>query len=322
MMRSTTRLKPIGFRSCGWIAFMLIMIPLSIRCETVKHAFDEKADHSSSGNVDHPSQTGFMTKSILEGKRWTYLSNDEINTFIFNLHIKYANLTRFYSIGNSNERKTMWVLVLSNSPMQRPLYRPMFKYTANIHGNEPLGRQLIVYLAEHLLQNYGKVPRITRLLSSVEVHLLFSANPDGYEKAIEGDCSGNDSHSARNNSHNVDLDTDFPFTADLRHKLPELVGNKQPETVALMSWIVSNSFVLSGSLHSGIFLVSYPFDHSRPGAYPTTSADNPTADNDIFVALAANFVRSRLSLQENSMCYDSEKINITNGAEFAEINGK
>lgn len=316
-MLSRTRIKVL------WsLAVFAIGVVSLVRSETVKHAFLDDSEHVHLSIEDQGDNADVESKSILGHKKWTYLSNDDINKFIFNIHIKYPNMTRFYSIGNSVQHKTMWVLVLSDSPMQRPLTRPMFKYTANIHGNEPLGRQLLVYLAEYLLQNYGKATRITRLLNSVEIHLLFSANPDGFTNAIEGDCSGNDSHLARNNSYQIDLDTDFPFSTSVRQHLPDMLANRQPETVSLMSWIVSNPFVLSGSLHSGIFLISYPFDYSRPGTHPPASVDNPTPDNDVFISLAAGFAESRKALQENSFCYDTQVTNITNGARFSQVTGR
>ena len=41
-----------------------------------------------------------------------------------------------------------------NDPSGRPLLKPMVKYTANMHGNEVIGRELMLALAEHLLEEY------------------------------------------------------------------------------------------------------------------------------------------------------------------------
>ena len=52
-----------------------------------------------------------------------------------------------------------------------------------MHGDETLGRQLVVFLAEYLALNYGKDERISKLLNTTELHLMPSMNPDGFEKA-------------------------------------------------------------------------------------------------------------------------------------------
>ncbi len=68
--------------------------------------------------------------------------------------------------------------------------KPRFKYVGNIHGDEALSRQLLVYLIEYLLTQYGRDVSVTELVKRTDIYIMASMNPDGFERAVEGDCTG------------------------------------------------------------------------------------------------------------------------------------
>lgn len=78
----------------------------------------------------------------------------------------------------------------------------------------------------------------------------------------EGLCDSKSGFEGRVNSNGVDLNRDFPDQFDIEKTHGNIFDGRQNETLAVMTWIVSNPFVLSGNLHGGAVVASYPFDDS------------------------------------------------------------
>lgn len=114
----------------------------------------------------------------------SYTHYEELQRLFHSLAEKYPHLARVFSIGKSVEGRELLVLEISENVNHRSPGEPMVKYIANMHGDEAVGRQLLIILGQHLLNEYGKDQRITKLVNQTDIYLMPSMNPDGFEKSL------------------------------------------------------------------------------------------------------------------------------------------
>ncbi|CAN2388343.1 zinc ion binding [Pristimantis euphronides] len=256
------------------------------------------------------------------------------------------NITRVYSIGKSYLGLKMYVMEISDNPGQHELGEPEFRYVAGMHGNEVVGRELMLNLMEYLCQEYKKEnPRVMRLITETRIHLLPSMNPDGYEMAyklgseLSGWANGRWNYQGLDLNHNfADLNTPL-WEAEDMEQVPEHFPNHYipipeyytmenatvaPETRAIIDWMQKIPFVLSANLHGGELVVTYPFDMAR--SYWMAKELTPTADDSMFRWLAAVYATShRIMADDNRrICHYDNFMrvgNIINGADWHTVPG-
>ncbi|CAH0595249.1 unnamed protein product [Chrysodeixis includens] len=251
-----------------------------------------------------------------------YTKYDDLVKLISELETTYPDLVKSYSIGKSVQGRQLYVLQITEGVGTPHYERPSVKYVANMHGDESVGRQLVIYLAQYLLANYGKVDRVTRLLNTTDIHLMPSLNPDGFESSVEENCESLKEFIGRHNAKGVDLNRDFPDQFDKNRSNDEeyLYEGRQPETVALMRWVNNKQFVLSANLHGGAVVASYPYDDSSTGQ--DCCVDSLTPDNSLFKHLASVYVAHNEDMKSGDACppetFDG---GIVNGANWYAVKG-
>ncbi|KRZ90468.1 Carboxypeptidase E [Trichinella sp. T8] len=144
------------------------------------------------------------------GLHFTYHNSDQLEQALDNIHSRCPQISRVYSIGESVESRPLSVVEFSLHPGKHEPLKPEFKYVANMHGNEAIGRELLLHLADYLCEMYNrKDAEIQKLINITRIHLLPSMNPDGFEKALT--FKGlNDWVIGRENANGVDLNRNFP----------------------------------------------------------------------------------------------------------------
>ncbi|KAK6637928.1 hypothetical protein RUM44_008350 [Polyplax serrata] len=291
-----------------------------------------------------PSLDGIQVTPAPRRTAPSYHSYEQMTRFLNEIARNHSDFVTLYSVGRSVEQRELWVLRI-RAPGSPVLGLPHIKLIGNIHGNEPVGRELILYMADYLLKNYKTNEEVKWILDRTIIHLLPSMNPDGFERSREGDCYNGP---GRENRNFVDLNRSFPDQFKLNTIPP------QPETVAIAHWLTQVPFVLSISFHGGALVANYPYD-SNPGVddhglleeilrnvskgenlldlWKKLSPDEQdllvpeeslTPDDDVFKYLAKTYSHNHLTMYQGKTCNNNQPSfpgGITNGAAWYAFNG-
>ncbi|XP_010597019.1 carboxypeptidase M isoform X2 [Loxodonta africana] len=232
---------------------------------------------------------------------FNYHHQEAMEEFLKSVAQNYSSITHLHSIGKSVKGRNLWVLVVGRFPKEHRIGVPEFKYVANMHGDETVGRELLLHLIEYLVTNDGKDPEITNLINSTRIHIMPSMNPDGFEAVRKPDCFYSN---GRENYNQYDLNRNFPDAFEFNNV------SRQPETEAVMKWLKKETFVLSANLHGGALVASYPFDNGVP-ATGTLHSRSLTPDDDVFQYLAHIYASRNPNMKKGDQCKNN--VNFPNG---------
>ncbi|XP_023129260.2 inactive carboxypeptidase-like protein X2 [Amphiprion ocellaris] len=219
------------------------------------------------------------------------------------------NITRIYNIGKSHSGLKLYAIEISDNPGDHEVGEPEFRYTAGSHGNEVLGRELLLLLMQFMCLEYlAGNQRIRHLVEETRIHLLPSVNPDGYEKAFEVGSELSGWSLGRWSNDGIDIHHNFPdlnsilWEAEAKKWVPRKMFNHHVpipawylsknasvalETRALIAWMEKMPFVLGGNLQGGELVVTFPYDRTR--SQGMTREHTPTPDDHVFRWLAFSY---------------------------------
>ncbi|HAZ12369.1 MAG: hypothetical protein A2X86_03945 [Bdellovibrionales bacterium GWA2_49_15] len=181
-----------------------------------------------------------------------YPGQEQVDKELQVLSARFPQLMKLESIGKSVQGREIWVVRLHDKTSELPVERVAL--IAGIHGDEIVGRELLMRLLPDLLEGQKKDRRIKELFLKREIILVPCLNPDGCE------------NKTRTNAQGFDLNRAFPdFTIDGPENSPD---GRPPEVVAWMKFQKENPIAFSLSYHGGeIPTVNYPWDNS-PEKFP------------------------------------------------------
>merc|ERR1712051_734717 len=266
----------------------------------------------------------FIQASVQAGKvEFKHHNNTEMAEVLQQVHNRCPDITRLYTLSEPSVNGVpLYVLEFTDHPGKHEIMEPEMKFIANMHGNEVLGRELLLHLADHLCESYqAKDADVRKLIDST-------------------DNGGKDFLIGRTNANNVDLNRDFPnldriaysneeeHVAQNNHLMDSMqyLDHKiQPETESVMKFIMEYPFVVSANMHGGDLVANYPYDEAR-SIDPTEYSPSP--DDETFKHIAQVYANNHAHMSdlntkgcdkpENSF---AKQGGITNGAAWYSVAG-
>ncbi|HET8784235.1 MAG TPA: M14 family metallopeptidase [Candidatus Limnocylindrales bacterium] len=229
-----------------------------------------------------------------------YHSYPEMVEEIQAVEAAHPELVDVFSIGRSDQGREIWAAKISDA-VATDEDEPEVLFDAVHHADEHLTLEQALYLFHALVDGYGVDERVTRLVDSREIWIVFMVNPDGAEYDLGGDPYRGWRKNRQRHPTSTFIGTDLNRNYDYRwgccggsSGTPSSKNYRgwkafsAPEARAVASFV--NGRVIGGrqqirahvTLHTNGELILWPY------AYTTTNvpSDMTTTDRAAFVAMA------------------------------------
>ncbi len=134
---------------------------------------------------------------------------NELKVDLLRLEEAYPKFLTYSSLGTSYGGRDMMLMTVNNPDTGPEMSKAAMYIEANVHGNEIQGAEVSLYTIWYLMENYGKIEMITRLVDERVFYIIPSVNPDGRQYFFEDTGSG-----ARTGHVPVDSDNDGLYDED------------------------------------------------------------------------------------------------------------
>ncbi|KAL8561644.1 hypothetical protein ACOMHN_001376 [Nucella lapillus] len=266
----------------------------------------------------------FSLGAKIQKDSFEYIHHDHPATvaILREVNEKCPEITRLYNLSETSvQGRELIVIEMTEEPGKHVAKKPEFKYVGNMHGNEVVGKEMLLRLVVYLCEEYRRDNNlVVFLLRNTRLHIMPTMNPDGWQKAYE-EYKENGTVSwlnGRSNANGVDLNRNFPDLNDKVYsnekagvgrnnhllklqKALELNADLQPETRAVMKWLSEIGFVLSANLHGGDLVANYPYDETRSGRSQDYTA-SPDDDTFIYVAKSYSYFHTKMADPSRKPC--------------------
>jgi len=120
--------------------------------------------------------------------RW--LDHQEIGERMQLMAETWPEFLTLSSLGESYGGRELWMMTINNPRTGPEMNKAAMFIEANVHGNEIQGGEVCLYTIWYLMENYGRIDEITRLVDERVFYILPTVNPDGRDYFMHATGSG------------------------------------------------------------------------------------------------------------------------------------
>lgn len=227
-----------------------------------------------------------------------YHNYEALKTELQKMERDYPNFVKLESAGKSGAGRELFYIRISDN-ISVDESEPRLLMVGNMHGDETVGRELVIYLARMLLGEYNTNSRVKNLVDNAEIVIMPSMNPDGFEKRT------------RYNANGADLNRSFP---DFDNGSADGPSGKQPEVKAMMDFHSKYYIHLALNFHGGAVCFNLSWD---------TKANEPESerfeDDAVMSYIARKYADANATMvTESGGSFDR---GVTYGYEWYEVDG-
>ena len=249
----------------------------------------------------HP---GSAYASRLPINKRRYHTSQDIEHTLRALTRAHPDRASLQNVGRSARGAILWALKISGEPRGSTFWKPSVLLTGSPHGNDLFGREMCLWVAEHLCDTYATLSETARILDKVDVYVMPDPSPDA---SVLGQ---------RYNVHGKDIDRSFPdrFASLSNPDVPE------PEVTALKRWAAKRRFVASASYLGGGggpgyngMVIRYPWNANKQRAVGHVDR---SPDDRAFQFLARTYANAHPTLAREDPRGSGSGAGLVNAAEW------
>jgi carboxypeptidase T len=117
--------------------------------------------------------------------RTGYHSYTELTAEVAAVAAAHPTIVKRFSIGKSYQGRDLWAVKISDNVAVDEA-EPEVMFDGNIHADEHMATEMTLHIFHWLVDGYGHNARITSIVNTREIWIVFMVNPDGVEYDISG----------------------------------------------------------------------------------------------------------------------------------------